>query len=329
MSINKENIDYFELTNSYLSDELNDSQVSILEDWVKADSENKITFLAYKNAWIASNITKTNNNIDVNNELKNLQSKLFIEQKNISTFKKGKSLQFLIRIAAVIAIILAGIISINFYLSKKTITYTAFNNIIEQETPDGSIIDINTNSTVEYNDSKKIRNTKLKGTAFFKVKHNDKVPFIVETQNVKVSVLGTSFLIESVENENFINVIVNTGKVSMKTETDEIFLIAGEKGVYDKKEQKLYKKQNNDINFMSWKTKNIEFNNSELTEVVKTLSKTYNKKIIVDDNIDLNSTKLTAKFNKKSLKSVLNIIKETLDIDIKEGKDNIIILTEK
>jgi len=328
MDINKENIDYIELISSYLSDELSSSQISILEDWVKEDSDNKKTFLAYKNAWVGSNISKSNKNIDVNTEFENLQSKLFVGNETHTIVKKNNSMKFLLRIAAVIAIILAGIVSVNSYLNNKTLIYTAQNEVIEQTTPDGSVISINRNSTVEFNNnSNKIRNVKLNGSAFFKVKHDDKVPFVIQTQDIKVSVLGTSFLVDSRPNDNFITIVVKSGKVSVKDAENEIILVAGEKGIFSKKENKLFKLKNNDVNYLSWKTKELEFNNSDLNEVVRVLKGTYNKNIIIDQSVDITNNKLTAKFNNRSFESVLNIIKETLDIKVEKGKNEIIIFS--
>ncbi len=328
MDINKENIDYIELISSYLSDELSSSQISILEDWVKEDSDNKKTFLAYKNAWVGSNISKSNKNIDVNTEFGNLQSKLFVGNETHTIVKKNNSMKFLLRIAAVIAIILAGIVSVNSYLNNKTLIYTAQNEVIEQTTPDGSVISINRNSTVEFNNnSNKIRNVKLNGSAFFKVKHDDKVPFVIQTQDIKVSVLGTSFLVDSRPNDNFITIVVKSGKVSVKDAENEIILVAGEKGIFSKKENKLFKLKNNDVNYLSWKTKELEFNNSDLNEVVRVLKGTYNKNIIIDQSVDITNNKLTAKFNNRSFESVLNIIKETLDVKVEKGKNEIIIFS--
>ncbi len=329
MDINKQNIDYIELISSYLSGELDSSQISVLEDWVRANSDNKNTFLAYKNAWVGSNISKNNKNIDVNTEFENLQSKLFLATQTPSIAKNNNSIKFLLRIAAVVAIILAGIISVNFYLSSKKLIYTAQNELVEQTTPDGSVISINRNSTLEFNKNfDKIRKVKLKGSAFFKVKHNDKVPFVIETQNVKVSVLGTSFLVDSREKDDFITVVVKTGKVSVKNTEKEIILLAGEKGIFSKKENKLYKLKNKDINYLSWKTKKIEFKNTDLNEVVRVLNNTYNKNIIIDKSVDISNNKITAKFNNAPFKSVLDIIKETLDIKIKTENDEIIIFSE-
>jgi len=329
MYINKENIDYIELISSYLSDELDSSQISVLEDWVKADSDNKKTFVAYKNAWVGSNINKSNKNIDVNAEFNNLHSKLFANNETHKIGNKNNSIKLLLRIVAVIAIILAGVISVNFYLSSKVLVYTAQNEVVEQTTPDGSVICINRNTLVEFNNtSDKIRKVKLDGSAFFKVKHNDKVPFVIETQDIKVSVLGTSFLVDSRPNDDFITVVVETGKVSVKDAENEIILVAGEKGIFSKKENKLYKLKNNDVNFLSWKTKIIEFNNTDLNEVVRVLNNTYNKKIIIDKSVDVSNNKLTAKFNNQPFESVLKIIEETLDIKVKNEKDELIIFSE-
>lgn len=327
MNTDKQNIDFIELVSSYLSDELNSADVSILENLIKSNDNNKKIFLAHKNAFVSSNITKYNNNIVVKNEFNKLQTKLGINTDD--SYKKKTNYKLLFSIAAAVIIIITGIFSINYFANSRTLIYTASNSIIEQTTPDGSVIELNRNTSLEYKKTKKCRTVKLNGSAFFNVKRNTKLPFIIETQNIKVSVLGTSFLVESRKNEDFINIVVTTGKVSVKNTDKEIILLAGERGVFSKKENSLYKLKNTDTNYLSWKTKQLTFNNSDLNEVANTLSKTYNVSIKVDENIDLSDRKLTAKFNNKSFESVLKIIKETLDIDTKENNNEIIIVSNK
>jgi len=324
MSTENKNIDYIELISSYLSGELHNNDIIVLENWVRENSENKDLFLAYKNSWISSTIGK-NNNLNLNDELAELKLKI-----NFSLpAKKQKNIfvKHTLRIAAVLAIVLAGFAAFNYYLNKQSfIEYSSANNIIEQQTPDGSIIDLNRNTTIIYNkNSKKIREVKLKGSAFFKVKPNKNKPFIIETQNIKITVLGTSFFVDSRENTNYIEVVVKTGKVSVKNNDGEVILLPGEKGIFSKKQNKLYKTTNNNVNFISWKTKIIEFDNTNLTDVVNTINIVYNKNVKIDSKINTANYKLTAKFNNKSFKSVIEIIKETFDLKTIEIDTEIII----
>ena len=61
--------------------------------------------------------------------------------------------------------------------------------------PDGSVAWLNTNSKLTYPEkfSDKYRKVKLEGEGYFKVKKNEQAPFFVETNQMTVNVLGTSF----------------------------------------------------------------------------------------------------------------------------------------
>ncbi|MCK5823645.1 MAG: DUF4974 domain-containing protein, partial [Bacteroidales bacterium] len=140
-------------------------------------------------------------------------------------------------------------------------------------------------------------------------------------------VLGTSFYVKSQKNSPTIEVIVKTGKVAVRLEDDlknEIILTPDEKGVFTKNDNKLKKIKNTDVNYLSWKTKFLIFENEKLKNVVKKLNETYHKQIIIS-NPKINNCTITATFNKQSIDAVLTILKETLDLEIKRQKNTIYI----
>lgn len=85
----------------------------------------------------------------------------------------------------------------------------------EQQTvslPDLSVIEVNTNSRVEYSYEQEAREIKLvRGEAFFKVAPNKDRPFTVETPNGRVVAVGTAFTVRL--DNNKVDVLVSEGSV--------------------------------------------------------------------------------------------------------------------
>jgi transmembrane sensor len=81
--------------------------------------------------------------------------------------------------------------------------------------PDGSKVTLSKGARIVYNRlmSGKKRAVTLSGEAFFDVAKNPEKPFYIQTRNMVIKVLGTSFRVKSFENEE--SVIVRTGKVSV------------------------------------------------------------------------------------------------------------------
>lgn len=81
--------------------------------------------------------------------------------------------------------------------------------------PDGSKVTLSKGARIVYNRlmNGKKRNVTLSGEAFFEVAKNPERPFYIQTHNMVIKVLGTSFRVRSFAKEE--SVIVKTGKVSV------------------------------------------------------------------------------------------------------------------
>ena len=91
-------------------------------------------------------------------------------------------------------------------------------NTISVSLPDGSVINLASNSRISYEsnfDSLATRDVYLSGQAFFNVKKNPDHPFRVFANEIVAKVLGTSFTVRSFEKDTVIRVTVSTGKVSV------------------------------------------------------------------------------------------------------------------
>ena len=85
----------------------------------------------------------------------------------------------------------------------------------------------------------------------------------------------------------------------------------------EKKEIDILKEEN--PNNLSWKTKQLRFNDTPLEKVIRDLNEYYQVEII--NKVDSPDSRLTATFNDLPLDEVLMVINQTLDIRLVPRKD--------
>lgn len=200
---------------------------------------------------------------------------------------------------------------------------TAPGEIKDVYLPDSTLISMAGNSSVRYDAKvygKERRVVEMRGKAFFQVKRNEARPFSVYTEMTEVTVLGTSFQIHEQPVATEVNVL--TGKVSFVAtgkEANKVILTAGMSASYSKEDQEMKVLTEDDPNTISWKTKQLRFNDTPLEKVIDDLSEYYQVRII--NKTESPNVKLTATFNDLPLKDVLLVINQTLDTRLAPESD--------
>jgi len=201
----------------------------------------------------------------------------------------------LLRVAAAIAILAVG--SWAFWLTTLNNTLDAGQfatnaGQIEQITmKDGSVITLNANSSVEYKVTEKSREIKLQGMAHFEVAKNPNAPFVIESNNNKVTVLGTGFDVQSY-NGKPLQVTVNHGKVKVEklsnsTTLESVILTKGmrvrenlnQANAAGKRSQIFAVDSNVNLEAVKWESGNLIFTNAPIADVVNAIETRYGKKL--------------------------------------------------
>ncbi|WP_075555836.1 FecR family protein [Parabacteroides timonensis] len=181
--------------------------------------------------------------------------------------------------------------------------------------PDSTLISMAGNSSIRYDArsyGKERRVVEMKGKAFFQVTRNEARPFSVYTERTEVTVLGTSFQINEQPGGTDVNVM--TGKVSFGatgSETDKVILTAGMSASFSMESNGITILEEEDLNSLSWKTRQLRFNDTPLEKVIDDLNEYYQVKVI--NKTETPNLKLTATFNDLPLEDVLLVINQTLD----------------
>jgi transmembrane sensor len=232
-----------------------------------------------------------------------------------------------LRVAASIALLI-GIGSV-IYLTifRAPETHFVVNNTFASKSvvlPDSSVVYLHPHAEISYGQSyDDNRNVTVKGQAFFEVQRDPTHPFKVTIGQSVVQVLGTSFNIE--DDTRYLDVTVATGKVSVETPThDVVILEKGEKSSYDKSTHMITKLVNNNLNYDSWRTKVLRFENTPLTEVFETLAKYFGVKIAFDQK-KASTITYTSDFDNPTLQDVLLEMKDVLGITYEQSRTNVIV----
>jgi transmembrane sensor len=188
--------------------------------------------------------------------------------------------------------------------------------------PDGTKVWLNSESTIKFPVpfQKECRNINLVGEAFFDVSKNPNQPFIVESGEIKVKVLGTRFNCKAYSIDPIIEVILEEGKIALNILGDaadkELAMKPGDRVLYEKKTNTAVLKNGNINKYIAWHTGKLVFDNTPMTEVAQLLSRWYGVDVLVED-AEIKNYRFTTTFENESLFQVIELLGLSSPIRIK------------
>ena len=335
------NIEYWDLLAKYYSNECSHEEMQELFNWLKESNENEILFNKVKQDLELININKSMNKVNVDSAWEKLKNRIEEDEEIVPVVKISdkKAVRFisLLKYAAIALVLISvGLFSTKVYQkieNRGLISEIA--SINEQGKvillPDGTSIILNSDSKLTYPEhyAANERRVKLEGEAYFDVTKNPEQPFIIETKNAEVKVLGTTFNVNANLPNDQVEVYVETGLVqlsSFKNSNSNVLIKPGDVGIIENKN--LYKKSNDNKNIISWKTKEIVFKEQYLSDVLYTLNKIYNTHIICEDQ-EVLDLRYTSTFRNQEINSILNVICLTFDLKTEVKGDRIYLIKHK
>jgi ferric-dicitrate binding protein FerR (iron transport regulator) len=195
--------------------------------------------------------------------------------------------------------------------------------------PDSSRVFLNNTSSIKYapgyDDNE--RRVILSGEAFFEVKRDISRPFIVETNDTEVKVLGTSFNVSAYPENNFTRIIVTEGKVAITSSPGQRqgeILKRGMKATLEKSSKTIHTASLENYNEIAWKTKMLEFRETPLNIVIDHVNSAYQGNIQLEGE-GLKNCKFTGSFNNQSLESIIDILSVAFSLKKESDKKSIIL----
>lgn len=302
----------------YLNKTLTPKEQLNVKQWINDSDENKLHFQKIEKLW--NNATAINDfeKIDVDSQwVLTLNQMKDIDHKSQKQPKKRPSLIWKVAASVVLLACMAALYN-SFFTPIILVAENGKEN--RHELPDGSIIWLNKDSKLTYEKDfmEELRKVTLSGEAYFEVAKNPDKPFIVKAANTSTKVLGTKFNIK--ENKNKIALTLNEGSVQFSSELEKEILTPGEKIIADNT-GKLKKMKNDNMNFLSWKTRTLTFNHTSLKTAIEDIEIFYGIEIKTE-NKELLKCNLTSEFKDVPLEDVLQTLQILFQFEYQQTGEN-------
>ena len=308
----------------YLSGDVSDNDRVIIDNWRSESPENEALYSQSFKAWEALTLLNEMEQFNSFEALRKVNAK-------ISQPQSAKLWTIFQRVAAILILpllVYSGYLTIQNqdrnHPQEQVMMQTISSRqgmVTQFALSDGTKVWLNSGSKLQFpnlfNNSK--REVMLKGEAFFEVTKNEKQPFRVNANELKVEVLGTSFNVVSFDDDTQSEVVLVTGKVSLSSENGQIVkeygnIIPGQRAIYQKEEQKVITEEVDVEKYIAWRDGNLIFRDDSMEDVVKKLSRWFNVEITIKDP-EINNYIYKATFRNENLVQVLNLLKLSAPID--------------
>lgn len=273
-----------------------------------ADEKNK----ALQELW---NSTKGDKDKHIHKSLNTIYSKVGVNTPPRKIFLN------VARYAATVAILLISV-AVTYYITKETVNsnvtmvedYTRAGEMKFINLPDGSKVQVNSGTLLLYPEefTGDTRTIFLQGEANFKVKPDPKKPFIVRSNTMSVTALGTEFNVAAYGEKNEIVATLLKGKVEV------ICGVGGKNYILKPGQQVSYLKNTGESHLAevdiedvtAWQKGLLVFRSLTVQEMLMTLQRKYNITIKYHKDY-FNDDKYNFRFSEKAtIQEVLAIMKE-------------------
>lgn len=168
------------------------------------------------------------------------------------------------------------------------------------------------------------RNVQLEGDAYFDIKKNKQSPFMIETKEINIKVLGTAFDVQADKKTSAFSLSVQRGSVSvtLKKSGKEVLVKAGEMVVLQDNQLKVT--THNDVAHCERYWKNMRFKDESLANILHVINLS-SSGIKLQTTPALAERKLTVEFSDSSPEVVAELICLALNMKSSRQGNNLIL----
>jgi len=317
----------------FITGNLEEQEAKDVRTWINADEANKHEFIRLKNIHAFSSGGK--HKLQIDDDFLQLNQQINQAPKPTKLLNFGRYLKY----AAILIITLF----IGFSASEIRYIFPSFaeneltnefyapeGQISEFKLSDGTRVWLNSGTRIKVPVSfnSKHRILSMEGEAFFQVTKDPFHPFLVNTNELSVKVMGTSFNVSAYQSERNSEITLIEGRVGIKELNGERLakLLPGQQLVYEKATGVKVKRQVDTLPYEAWRDGKMIFKDRTLEYIAERLERWYNVEIDFQDQ-SISQIKFTGTILKnKPLSQVLEAITLSapirFDIKVKPNEKN-------
>lgn len=203
----------------------------------------------------------------------------------------------------------------------------------EIELSDGSLVHLNAGSSLKYpvqfikGQPRKIY---FEGEAYFEIAKDKEHPFLINVEDINISVLGTQFNLSFYPEDPEINTVLVEGSVLLYEEGKEndkessVLLTPNHKASWNKSKKEMKVDKVDISTFVAWKDGILLFKNMPFINIIKKLERHFD--LTIENQYEfLNNQKYTASFDLENIEDILESFKEDTPFEYTKSNNKIII----
>ncbi|NIG56057.1 FecR family protein [Chitinophaga sp. Cy-1792] len=317
----------YELITLRLSNQISPEEDLVLRQWTEADEANQQEYEKIVKIWNDS--AKSRPERQYNTPAAWIKVDQQIQSSLPATAKVRPLWARYAAAAAVLALLSAGAWWMTESSSYKMHEVAANEGKIKDlQLDDQTSISLRPGSSIKYSKAYKEnkRIVELTGEAWFQVASDASHPFVIKTPNHdQVEVLGTAFTVETSDSGTVVIVTEGSVRLGNEDQNQGVIVSSGKKGI--SKNGLLSAAENDDLNFLAWKTGTLQFNDLPLVDILPQLADFYSKVIRIDESYQKNAAqqRATITFRDQSCDNALHELQLLLGFKYRQEGDTIVI----
>ena len=284
-------------------------------------NESGLSNLTDEELWVSSVVADDTQQYDVDQAFERFRKRTGLDQSGRQSYKWYRTWS-----VAAVAIVLLGLITVTAYWQGSRQIQSNFSDIVVEAPlgsktkltlPDGSTVWLNAGSKMVYSQGFGVSDRRLafQGEGYFEVEKNDEMPFLVQTHDVNVTVVGTKFNFRNYPEDEEAVVELLEGKVALENQLKgEVvrYLSPNEKMVLHKAIGEMDITSAKVKEATLWTENILLFDEDLLPDIVRELERSYHVQIEIE-NEDLKQTRFYGQFNQleQNIYDVLDMLSET------------------
>lgn len=193
---------------------------------------------------------------------------------------------------------------------------------------DGTKVWMNARSALEYPVafSSQSRKVKLSGEAYFEVQENPSVPFVIEANDYRIVVHGTSLNISAYADDNYMQTTLVKGALEVEDREGKVYkLNPGQMAMISHKNQDVSIENVDTKFFTSWRDGILHFNKIPLKELAIKLERWYDVEINFGSTHTANMVFSGAMENSRDITFILKLISQAANVEYEINDKKILI----
>ena len=290
-----------------------------IQQWLREHTDGGQTQQLWEEHW-----QKVNSKLSVNDyyRLEKILNRIRHEAKIGNTTESSPNRPLRINYRAIAASIVIPLLLLSgiYFFNEKRQTPTRLVVVLKTQTesrhfllPDSTEVWLNSGSQLSYPenmDESNKRMVSLSGQAYFNVYHDKQHPFIVQTKQMDIRVLGTSFDVSAYDNDPVVSSTLEEGSIAVLNKAGKQLdkLVPGEQYALQVEHMLASKTRVQTIDFTSWRNGKLVFKEAGINEVARKLERRYACSITISEELQRENPTFNFSVTNERLEELCDLI---------------------